>query len=806
MQKLQWKTLMPYLMPVLVIFLVNIIYFSPQLEGKLVQQGDFIQYQGMSKEALDFEKKTGRDILWTNSMFGGMPTFQINAKNNGNYIGKVDRILTFGIDRPIGMFVACMLGFYILLILIGINPWLSLLGALFFGLSTNNLILYEAGHVTKLRTIGYGFPALAGIILAYKGRYLLGASIFALFFGLNIFSNHPQMTYYLGFVVLIMTVFYGINYFRNNKGSQFIKASFSLVVAALLSLGASTSMLWTTYEYSESTMRGKPVLASTGEKPVSSSETIGLEWEYAMSWSNGYRDLLASFIPKAVGGGSGEWVSKNSEFAKQMKLRQDLQLPTYWGELPFTSGPAYFGAIVFFLFLFGAFAVKGELKWWLVISVLFTFLLSLGKNFSALNQILFDYLPLFNKFRTPNSVLSVTAGLIPILGILGLAQLVKSDSRDSYLKPLYYAYGIMASICILLLLFGSSIFSFSGSSDENYKDFIDALVDQRKSMLFSSTLHTFLLISVSAGLIYGFIKNKLATALLVGGIGVLGVGDLFFNGKSYLGKENFVNKRQYEKNFVMRPVDKQILEDKDPNYRVYDATVNTFNSASPSYYHKTIGGYHAAKLQRYQDIIDRHISKNNQKVLNMLNTKYIIFKGNDDKESVQRNPAALGNAWFVNKIILVDNANAEIDSLTSFDPTGDVVVHKEFEKYVSGLNLQKEGEINLKTYEPDRLVYSSNTNSEQLAVFSEVWYGPDKGWQAYIDGKPVDHIRVNYVLRGLKVPAGKHEIVFEFKPASFYSGTYISVICSILIFVGLGFAIYQSFNKNEPVSVDALNT
>ncbi|MBK6363201.1 MAG: hypothetical protein IPF52_06750 [Saprospiraceae bacterium] len=350
MQKLQWKTLMPYLMPVLVIFLVNIIYFSPQLEGKLVQQGDFIQYQGMSKEALDFEKKTGRDILWTNSMFGGMPTFQINAKNNGNYIGKVDRILTFGIDRPIGMFVACMLGFYILLILMGINPWLSLLGALFFGLSTNNLILYEAGHVTKLRTIGYGFPALAGIILAYKGRYLLGASIFALFFGLNIFSNHPQMTYYLGFVVLIMTVFYGINYFRNNKGSQFIKASFSLVVAALLSLGASTSMLWTTYEYSESTMRGKPVLASTGEKPVSSSETIGLEWEYAMSWSNGYRDLLASFIPKAVGGGSGEWVSKNSEFAKQMKLLQDLQLPTYWGELPFTSGPAYFGAIVFFCF------------------------------------------------------------------------------------------------------------------------------------------------------------------------------------------------------------------------------------------------------------------------------------------------------------------------------------------------------------------------------------------------------------------------------------------------------------------------
>jgi uncharacterized membrane protein YfhO len=400
----------------------------------------------------------------------------------------------------------------------------------------------------------------------------------------------------------------------------------------------------------------------------------------------------------------------------------------------------------------------------------------------------------------------VTAGLIPLLGILGLTRLVTSDKRDNFLKPLYYAYGILATICILLLLFGSSVFSFTGSSDENYKDFIDALIDQRKSMLFSSTLNTLILISLGAALLYGYIKNKFTSTVLIVAIGLIGVGDLFVNGKSYLGKESFVSKRQYEKNFVMRSVDKQILEDKDPNYRVYDATVNTFNSAAPSYYHKTIGGYHAAKLQRYQDIIDRHISKNNQKVLNMLNTKYIIFKGNDDTESVQRNPAALGNAWFVNRILLVENANAEIDSLSGFDPAGDVVVHREFEGYVAGLNLKKEGEIILNNYVPDRLVYSSNSDSEQLAVFSEIWYGPDKGWQAYIDGKPVEHIRVNYLLRGLKVPPGKHEIVFEFKPASFYSGTYISVICSFLIFIGLGYAIYQYFKKNEPLSIDALNT
>ena len=367
---INWKNILGYFLPVLVIIGVSVIYFLPQLEGKVIQQGDIIHYKGMSKEALDFEKKTGRDILWTNSMFGGMPTYQINTKNNGNFIGKLDKLFSLGIDRPIGMFIAMMTGFYILLLLLGLNPWLSLLGALFFGLTTNNFILYEAGHVTKLRTIGYGFPALAGIILAYNGRYLVGGALFALFFGINVFSNHPQMTYYLGFVVLILAVFYFVKDLRQKNMLSFIKASSSLVVAGLLAIGASTSLLWTTYEYSESTMRGAPILESTGDKPASSSETVGLEWEYAMSWSNGYRDLLASFIPKAVGGGSGEWVSKDSKFAKKMQIRQDIQLPTYWGELPFTSGPAYFGAIVFFLFLFGAFSVKGELKWALVTAVI----------------------------------------------------------------------------------------------------------------------------------------------------------------------------------------------------------------------------------------------------------------------------------------------------------------------------------------------------------------------------------------------------------------------------------------------------
>lgn len=797
MSTIQWKNFLPYIWPLGVILLVSVLYFSPQLEGKVVQQGDIIHYKGMSKEATDFEKKTNRDILWTNSMFGGMPTYQINTKNKGNWIGKFDRVLSLGIDRPIGMFMAMMVGFYFLLILLGVSPWLSLLGALFFGLTTNNLILYEAGHVTKLRTIGYGFPALAGVILAYKGRYILGSAVFALFFALNVFSNHPQMTYYLGFVVLIMAIFFAVKTVLEKNWATFVKASFSLLLAAMLGIGASASMLWTTYEYSESTMRGAPILKSQGDKPASSSETVGLEWEYAMSWSNGYRDLLASFIPKAVGGGSGEWVSKDSEFSKKMGIRQDIQLPTYWGELPFTSGPAYFGALVVFLFIFGAFTVRGVVKWSLLTAVLFTILLSLGKHFPLLNQFLFDYFPLFNKFRTPNSVLSITAGLVPILAILGLHELVKAKDKTAFLKPLYYSFGSLAGLCLFIMFFGSTLFSFDGASDENYAEFIDALKDQRKSMLFSSALNTLLLISAGAAFVYLYIKNKISPMVLLAGVGIIGVGDLFVNGKSYLGSDDFVNERQYQKNFAMRPVDRQILEDTHPNYRVYDATINTFNSASASYYHKTIGGYHAAKLQRYQDIIDRHISQNNQKVLNMLNTKYFIFKGNDEQETVQMNTAALGNAWFINNIKIVEDANAEIDSLAGFDPAGDVIVHKEFTEYISGLTPRKNGDISLKSYEPDRLVYTSQSESDQLAVFSEIWYGPNKGWQAYLDGQPVDHIRVNYLLRGMKVPAGKHEIIFEFKPSSFYQGGSIAMICSILILLWLGWIVYRVYKKQE---------
>ncbi len=797
------KAIYPYILHILVILLVNIFYFLPQFEGKVVNQGDIIQYKGMSQEAISFQEKTGETVLWTNSMFGGMPTYQLSAPNPGNKLSYIKKIGTFFIDQPAGIFILGMISFYILLLSLGVNGWLSLIGAILFGFSTNNFILFEAGHNTKTGTIMTSPLVIAGVILLFRQNFLLGAALFGIGLGLNVQSNHPQMTYYLALALGILVIIELVNKIKEKQIVNFAKSIGIMAVVALLALGSSASKLWTTYEYSKDTMRGAPILKSAGGAPTSSSETNGLEWTYATQWSNGYGDLLATFIPKAVGGGSGEWLDGSSDLGKAVGQRREFQAPTYWGSLPFTSGPAYFGIVAFFLFFFGLFSVKGTVKWWLLGAVLLTFLMSLGKNMEGFNKFLFDTLPLLNKFRAPSSILSVTAIFIPILGILGISEILKSSNKAQYLKPLYIASGILGGFCALLWVAGNSFFDFTGQGDANYQDIIDVLHKQRASMLSSSALRSLIYIALLAVAIWAFLKDKINSTILIVMIGVLGLFDLVQIGKDYLDKKDFVTKNAYKQNFEARPVDTQILQDKDPDFRVYDATVNTFNAASTSYFHKTIGGYHAAKLQRYQDIIDRHISKNNQGVLNMLNTKYFILQGADGSPTVQRNPAALGNAWFVNNIILVPDANAEIDSLTSFDPAGDAVVNTEFKDYVSNLTPSKNGSISLKSYHPNKLVYESSTEGEQFAVFSEVWYGPNKGWEASIDGKPVDHIRTNYLLRGLKIPTGKHEIVFEFKPKAYFLGETISLICSLLLLGLLGYYIYTKVRPEKEVVIQA---
>lgn len=800
----QFKSLFTYLLPILVIVVVNVMYFFPQFEGKVVRQGDIIQHIGMSKEASDYRKSTGEEALWTNSMFGGMPTYQISAKPKNNLLVYVERAMTLFIDRPAGYFIAGMIGFYALLLLLEVNMWLGLLGALLFGFTTNNFILFEAGHNSKLMAIMTSAPVIAGVLLVFKEKYLLGATVFGVAFGINIAANHPQMTYYLGMCLALLVIIEFVSAAKKGRLVQFFKSIGVLLLVSLLSIGSSASKLWTTYEYTQSTMRGGQIL-----KPIESTqpENGGLEWDYAMQWSNGTGDVLAGFIPKVVGGGSGEWLDGKSPLGKAIGQNQPFQFGTYFGSLPFTSGPAYFGIVSFLLFVFGLFAYRGKVKWWIFGAVLFTILLSMGKHFEVFNKLLFDYLPMFNKFRAPSSILSITAIFIPLLAVLGLSELIRSKDKTEFLKPLYYAAGSLIVICAGIYLVGPSFFSLTAASDgqyaqnpELYKILEKSLPQQRESMMTGSALRSLLFVLMVSGLIFGFIKEKLSAVILIAGVIVFGLLDLVQIDKGYLDKRDFVSKSTYKSEFEPRQVDIQILQDKDPNYRVLDATINTFNSASSSYFHKTIGGYSAVKMQRYQDLIDRQISKNNQAVFNMLNTKYFIVPGQDNNPTVQRNPAALGNVWFVNNVNLVKDNQAEIDSISNFDPAGTAVINSEFSDYLGTLKPQKNGSIVLKEYSPNKLVYQSETNGDQLAVFSEIWYGPDKGWQAYIDGKAVDHIRANYVLRAMKVPSGSHTITFEFKPKSYYLGETISLICSSILLLLLVFVIFKALRKDKSLS------
>lgn len=776
------KKYLVHIVAVLTIILVNVVYFFPQFQGKELPMGDIQSYKGMSQEAKTYRDK-GENVLWTNSMFGGMPTYQIGAEQKNNWSKYYMKVLQLGMDRPAGYFIMGMLCFYLAMILIGISPWVSLVTAVFFGFGTGNLILYEAGHTSKILAIMTSAPIIAGVLLTLRGRLWLGGFVFTLFLAINLYANHPQMTYYLGMTLAILMVIYLIKNIRSNSLAEFAKPVLILVVGALLALGTFASKTLTTLEYSEDTMRGKPILEQTGEQARSSSETDGLEWSYAMNWSNGFIDLLTAWIPKVAGGGSVEMVDKDSNFAKIIGSRKATQAPTYFGSLPSTAGPLYLGVVPFLLFFLGMFIVRERaMKIWIGAAVLLTFLLSLGSNLEWFNRIFFEYFPMYNKFRTPNSVISITGVLTAVGAAIALNALFKSEDKQKLQKPIMTGLGILAGITLLVALIGPYMFSLSGSYDANIgqPQIVDALIEDRMAIMRGSAIRSLIVILIIGGLLWAYLKDKLSGLVFLVIVGLIGLFDLFSVGKDYLNSDDFVSPRQLNTEYQMRPVDRQILEDNTLHYRVHDITTDPFNSSRASYYHKTIGGYHPAKLQRIQDVIERYIATGEQKVLNMLNTRYFIVD-NNGTPAAQLNPAALGNAWFVSKIDMVTTANEEIDALGEIDPAMTAVVHNEFSDYVDDLQINKNGSIKLTSYHPEKLTYTAETNSEQLAVFSEIWYGPDKGWTAYIDGEEVPFIRVNYLLRGLKVPAGEHNITFEFHPDSYYLGENISLISSLLI-------------------------
>ncbi len=811
------KKLLPHLIAFGVFLLLSCLYFWPQIEGKVVQQGDIIQYMGMSQEVREYEKKTGEKSLWTNAMFGGMPTYQINTVSAGNNLKLLDRVARLDIAPPIGRFMIGMVGFYILMILLGANPLIGIIGAVAFGFTTNNFILFEAGHETKLKVISY-FPLLvSGMLLAFRKNYLWGGLLFAIGLGLNLWANHVQMTYYLFLTLVFFGIAQLIQDVRNGEALHFAKAAGVLIVGGLLALGSAASNLWITYEYSKDTMRGEPVLknhaVTTSDKAAGNSK--GLDWDYAMQWSNGTIDVFASFIPGVAGGGSNEPLGENSAIYQTLRQKgyrvpANFGAPLYWGDLPFTSGPIYFGAVIMLLFLFGAFTVNGPVKWWLALGSLFTILLSMGKNAEVFNELIFNYVPLYSKFRTPNSVLSVTSFLMPTLGFIALSKLINGElEQQKALRALYISGGITAAIALFFVLMGPSFFDFAGQSDDRYAETFtaEAMRSDRQTLMRSDALRAFALVALSAGLMWAFIHKKITQTWILAGLGLLILFDLWTVGRRYLNNDSFTTKNNYEANFQPRPADEQILQDKDLSFRVYDMSENNpFSSTKASYFHKSLGGYHAAKLQRYQDIIDSALVRGNQQVFDMLNTRYFIAPGGEGEDArVQRSPSALGNAWFVSEMRLVNSPEEELDSLGTFNPGETAIIHNEFSDYVNGLTLNKAGSISLTDYKPNALTYKSESESEQLAVFSEIWYGPDKGWQAYIDGKPAEHIRANYILRAMRIPAGSHTIEFKFDPQAFKTGKSISITSSLLLLLALfGWGGWQGWLYSRKLAAEEI--
>ncbi len=811
--------LITHLSCVVIIILTNIIYFYPQFDGKTLQQGDIISGESMKAEMRHYAEDEEEVFLWNNGQFSGMPNM-IGVRSKNNFLYKTYKIFKLGLNNPAGIFIAMALFFYIFFAAVGLNPFLGAFLALGISLSTDNLILWDAGHNSKVRTLAFTPIIILGIWMLFeKHKYLLGGAILALGLNYSLYAMHPQMTYYIFVIFFVYGIIKIVRTAQTGKWRPFLLASGTVALAVILALGSSATRLWSLYEYNKSSMRGAPVLVEEKTKNTeakSSSEVEGLDWEYAMSWSNSTIDLIASYIPGFAGGGSGEKVSESSKTYQTYRVKA---APLYWGELPFTEGPIYIGAVLIFLFVFGLFYVKGDLKLWLGIGLLIAVLMSMGKHFEILNKFLFDNLPLYNKFRTPQSILSAAKFFIPILGGLALYhvfqeyQNIKNTKKKTvsahFNKSLYWSVGICGGFALLMALIGPSLFDFQGPGDARMTQGgtdISPFIADRKSLMQSDSFRTLFLVLGAGASLWLLMNKKITTTLFIGLIGGLILFDTVGVSLRYLSHEDFVNERNYEQNFAKRPVDQQILslEKEREKYRVFDVSINTFNSASTSYWHNTIGGYHPAKLQRYQDVIERYISKNDPEVLNMLNSKYFIAPGKGGQAQVQRNPGALGNAWVVDEIVTVNSPNEEVSALGDINPsTQAVVLDKEYDNYVGDFDpvMDSSATVKLTKYQPDHLTYEFSAGSEQFVVFSEIWYGPDKGWKTYIDGEEVEHIRANYILRAMRVPAGQHKIEFIFKPKTYYTGEKITLASSLILLgslVGIfGVKAYQEVTK-EP--------
>ena len=803
----------------IIMIIISFAYFHPDVvQGRVLQQYDMMQGAAIGQEAKAFEEATGEKALWTNSVFSGMPTFQISPSYSSNSLFDwINSLYGAFLPAPANLLVMMMLGFFILLLAFGLKWWQALIGAIAYGFSSYFIILIGAGHIWKFITLAYIPPTIAGIVLCYRGRYLLGGAIAALFAMMQLSANHVQMTYYFAFVIVGFVVAYLITAIKEKKLKQWGIATGTLAVAAVLALAANSPSLYNTYEYSKETMRGNhSELTAKEDAKSTENKTDGLNRDYITQYSYGGAETFTLLIPDVKGGSSQQALSEADE-AKNCSREERYylsQLPQYFGGAEGTSGPVYVGAIICALFLLGCIIVRGPIKWVLITLTILSILLALGRNFMWFTDLFIDYIPMYSKFRTVESILVIAQFTMPLLALLAVKQLFEEkDPWKKYKVAIFASFGVTLFICFLGIISPSIFGSFVGDAETSIKDqypqiFI-AAEQVRAAMVSSDALRSFMFIALTLGAILLYSKKKIPATLSVAIICVLVLGDLYTVGKRYLNHDSFHDKplgAEFEQ-FAKTPIDEQILADTTSHYRVMN--IPMFNHPAPSYHHKTIGGYHAAKLTRYQDLINRQLSTVQQysympelrsdsinipddqqalakelrqkySILDMLNAKYII----GHKGELVKNEHALGNAWWVDNVIYANNADGEMNALDTINTATTAVADVKFKDIIGTATPKSAGDtISLTTYAPNRLTYHAKSQKGGVAVFSEIYF--PWGWNVTIDDKPVEMARVNYVLRALNVPAGDHKIEMYFDPQSIHTTTTVASVAVILIYLAL---------------------
>ncbi len=804
------KKYLPHLIIFILFIIASLAYFSPVLQGKTIFQSDIVQYQGMAKQLKDYRAETGNETYWTDAAFGGMPTYQLGAKYPHNYIKDLDLVIRF-LPRPADYLFLYFIGLYILLLVLKVDYKLAFLGALAFGFSTYLIIILGVGHNAKAHAIAYMPLVLSGILLTFRGKFLYGFLLTTVAMGLELVANHYQMTYYLLFLVICIGIAYLVDAYKKKMLPHYFKALGVMIVAVLIAVGLNATNIMATKEYADTSTRGNSELTINPDgSPKDNVE--GLDFDYITEYSYGKLETLNLFIPNFMGGGSGDPLPQDGATkeallkmgASPQEASQILnQLPTYWGDQPIVAAPAYIGAVVIFLAILALFLVKGRLKWWVTAAFILSLFLSWGKNFSFLTELFIEYVPLYNKFRAVSSIQVIIELILPILAVVGLHQFFSGFEREEEKKKaLLYSAGITGGVALVFILFKSTLLDFSNSFyDVNIREslslpVLDAVREDRAAMLTSDAIRSLIFVLLSGGTLWFFLKGKLKEITVISVLAVLIVIDLVGVDRRYVNNDDFVQARVMEQPFQKNGADLQIEKD-DGFYRVYDATTNAFNSGRASYYHNALGGYHAAKPGRMQDLNEFYISRGNIGMLNMLNVKYIITQSENGGAVAQRNPYANGNAWFVENVILADNVNDELLLLDSLDTKKTAIIHSKFKEELPLEKISRDSTatIDLVKHEPQHIVYETATKSPQLAVFSEVYY--PHGWKAYIDGRRTDYYRANYALRAMTIPEGIHKIEFKFQPDVVEFGSTLSLFSSIVFVILLLGGGYLAFKYNK---------